>query len=358
MRVCILGSGLSALTLANAMVNENICVDILLSQKKHIINKSRTIGISKSNFDFFNQNIINIEKIIWKIKKIEIFTENFNGEKILNFGSSSDQLFSTVKNINLYDVLHKNLKSKKNQKKIKFNKKLSNIKNYDLVINTDYSNSLTKKFFNKRIVKTYNSFAYSTIINHQEIKNDVAMQIFTKKGPLAFLPISKNYTSIVYSVHNSKNQIQESIIDLIKYYNTKYKIKKITDFENFELKSFFLRSYYNKNILAFGDLLHRIHPLAGQGFNMTIRDVKILTEIIREKLSLGLPIDHSVNKQFEKKIKHKNYIFSNGIELIHEFFNFERKFNNPFLSQSVQLIGKNRSVNKFFTKIADEGLIF
>ena len=29
-------------------------------------------------------------------------------------------------------------------------------------------------------------------------------------------------------------------------------------------------SYYKDNILAFGDLLHKVHPLAGQGFNMSI----------------------------------------------------------------------------------------
>ena len=37
------------------------------------------------------------------------------------------------------------------------------------------------------------------------------------------------------------------------------------------------------NILAFGDLLHKIHPLAGQGFNMTIRDIKVLLEIIKKR---------------------------------------------------------------------------
>ena len=51
----------------------------------------------------------------------------------------------------------------------------------------------------------------------------------------------------------------------------------------FELKSSNLRSYYHKNILAFGDLLHRLHPLAGQGFNMTIRDINILCELIKLK---------------------------------------------------------------------------
>ena len=40
------------------------------------------------------------------------------------------------------------------------------------------------------------------------------------------------------------------------------------EIETFELKSLSLRSYYDSNILAFGDLLHRIHPLAGQGLRL------------------------------------------------------------------------------------------
>ena len=48
-----------------------------------------------------------------------------------------------------------------------------------------------------------------------------------------------------------------------------------------------LRNYIHKNILAFGELIHRIHPLAGQGFNMTIRDIKSLSNIIDQKLYLG-----------------------------------------------------------------------
>ena len=81
---------------------------------------------------------------------------------------------------------------------------------------------------------------------------------------------------------------------------------------SFELKSLSLRSYSHVHILAFGDLLHRIHPLAGQGFNMTIRDVKILLEIIISKQSLGLNLDSSVNYDFENKLKHKNFINSSN----------------------------------------------
>ena len=61
--------------------------------------------------------------------------------------------------------------------------------------------------------------------------------------------------------------------------------------------------------------------------------------------------------EFEKKIRHRNLIFSNGIDLVHEFFNFERKTNSSFLSKSIQFLGKSSSVNKFFTNIADKGTL-
>ena len=43
------------------------------NKKKKNNQLNRTLGISKSNIDFFNKNILNIEKLLWNIKKIEIF---------------------------------------------------------------------------------------------------------------------------------------------------------------------------------------------------------------------------------------------------------------------------------------------
>ena len=359
MTVCILGNSLTALTLAKTLVNYEIDVDLIFNKKNYKINDTRTIGISKSNVDFFNTNIINIEKLIWNIKAIEIFTENFSKEKLINFKADKSQLFSIIKNYELHQLLNKELsKSKFFRLKFSTEKNLFYLNKYELVINCDSFNSITKRYFSKKISKKYNSTAYTTIISHDKIINTTAVQIFTKKGPLAFLPISNKKTSIVYSVHNSNNGEEENIKELIKDKNFKYNIRDLEKINSFELKSFNLRSYYHNNILAFGDLLHKVHPLAGQGFNMTIRDIKVLTQIIKKKLDLGLLLDSSVSLEFQKRTKHKNFIFSNGIDLIYEFFNIERKMKNSLLSKSVKFIGNHPSVNKIFTKIADRGVLF
>ena len=359
MTVCILGNNLTALTLAKVLVNNGIDVDVIFNKKNYEISPSRTIGISKNNIDFFNSNIINIEKLIWKVKRIEVFSESLKIEKLINFKSNNDQLFSIIKNYRLYNLLHKDLsKNRSFRSKFSNEKDLSFLNEYELIINCETSNFITNRYFSKKITKKYNSYAYTTIITHDQIINDTASQIFTNKGPLAFLPISNRKTSIVYSVHNSKNQKEENIEQLIKDKNFKYKIRYIEKINSFKLSSLNLRSYYHNNILAFGDILHKVHPLAGQGFNMTIRDIKILLEIIKTRIDVGLSIDKSVNLEFQKKLRHKNFIFSNGIDLIHEFFNIERKMKSSFLIKSVRLISNYPLINRMFTKIADRGVLF
>ena len=356
MKVCILGDGLTSLALAKALVNKGISTDVFTSKNIKKKDKFRSLGISKSNIEFFNENILNVKKFLWDIEKIEIYSENFDNKKIIDFNNNKERLFSTIKNHELNTYLITQLKK---NKFFKFKKGLDNYeivkKNYQLIINCEVNNQITKKFFYKKLKKDYESYAYTTIIEHKKIsKNNVATQTFTKKGPIAFLPISNKETSIVYSIKGEK-KIQ--INDLIRKFNIKYKINRINKISRFKLSSSNLRSYYHQNILAFGDLLHRIHPLAGQGFNMSIRDIKSLIEIIENKINLGLNLDSSICEEFENKNKHKNYVFSNGIDFIYEFFNIENNINNNILSKIVKVFANNKISNKFLIKLADEGLL-
>ena len=356
MRIFIVGGGLTALTLAKALVNQNIHVDVLIDKKKQIIDQDRTIGITKSNVQYFNNNIINIDTIIWKLNKIEIFSEKLNKEKLLEFQNNNQELFSMVRSFDLYNILQKSLKRNKFLK-IRNNINLTNFQDkYNLLVNLNFSNLIAKKFFSKKIIKKYKSLAYTTTLKHEKINNKVARQVFTKIGPLAFLPISDKETSIVYSINNESDIKKKNLIELINLHNPIYNIKGFKKISSFELLSVNLRNYYYKNILAFGELIHKIHPLAGQGFNMTVRDIKILLEIIQNKIDLGLPINSSVSQEFQKNTKHKNFIFSNGIDFIYEFFNYEGKLNNNVFVNSLKYFGNKNSVNKIMKKIADNGL--
>ena len=78
--------------------------------------------------------------------------------------------------------------------------------NYNLIINCDFNHEITNRFFSNMIKKEYDSFAFTTCIYHKKISNNnIATQIFTNNGPIAFLPISNTKTSIVYSYRTKES---------------------------------------------------------------------------------------------------------------------------------------------------------
>ena len=85
MKVCIIGNNLTSFVLAKALVNKDIFVDIFYKNKKVYIDKSRTIGISKSNIDYLNRYVSNISKILWPIKQIKIYSENSRNKDLITF---------------------------------------------------------------------------------------------------------------------------------------------------------------------------------------------------------------------------------------------------------------------------------
>ena len=93
-----------------------------------------------------------------------------------------------------------------------------------------------------------------------------------------------------------------SLLKIINKYNHQYVITKISDVESVGIKFLVLRDYFFKNILSFGDLIHKVHPLAGQGFNMTIRDIKSLSNILEENIKLGIDDGEIIAENFKKLI--------------------------------------------------------
>jgi len=365
MNICIIGDGLTSLSLAKNLINKKINVYLYHKNKIENLSSSRTIGISKNNLEFFRKEIYKIpNKILWEIKKIEIYSKKLEKENLLRFENNKVNLFYMVKNNDLYKLLINKISKnkffkKKLIKKNSFYQDLLKKNKYDLIINCDSNNILSKKFFTKKIDKDYNNLAYTTVLKHKKVENNTATQIFTNNGPIAFLPISNTKTSIVCSLDTKNKKYNDSeVLDLISKNNSKYQIEKTHKLSSFKLSSSNLRNYHHKNILAFGDLLHRIHPLAGQGFNMTIRDIKVLSLIIQSKIDLGLQLDSSILDIFEKKTKNKNFLFSNSIDFIYEVFNFDKKIRNKSFNKILKIIGKNKNLTNYLIKLADRGLNF
>ena len=116
--------------------------------------------------------------------------------------------------------------------------------------------------------------------------------------------------------------------------------------------------YFKKNILILGDGLHTIHPMAGQGFNLVLRDIKKLEELISKTLKLGLLIKHSfILKSFYNSRKPENNLVGLGINLTNIFFKNNKYF--PSLKKGIlNNIGKFSFIKRLSQSISDKGILF
>ena len=139
MNICVIGNNLTGLALSKALVSKKLNVTIYYNYKKRISKTNRSIGITKENIDFFNNEILNIKKKYFNIiNEIEIFTEKSKNKKILNFSERSKEFFNIIKSQTLYDLLKKSLSKKKYFKKKK----------------------IYTKTFKKNIIKNKNNFKF------------------------------------------------------------------------------------------------------------------------------------------------------------------------------------------------------
>ena len=329
---------------------------------KHKTNKSRTVGLSQNSIDFLEEQGINIKKIGHKINKINL---QKNGEKknFLEFNANkTDSCFTMVKNDSFFNKVCGSLKKEKlySEKLIgvekNYEKILTKFKN-NIIINSENNNYIKKKYFPRSIKKDYHSKAFTSIITHQNFKNDQATQVFTDFGPLAFLPISKKKTSIVFSAYNNAELNENKIKELIKIHNKNYLIKSFQKIESFPIKFSVARKYVYKNILLFGDNIHKVHPLAGQGFNMTIRDIIILNSMIKKNIALGLDLLTCL-KAFEKKRGHSNILFSHGIDFVHEFFKLDNKIGSSYTKKMFNIFNSSLLFKKLSQQVANRGKFF
>ena len=150
------------------------------------------------------------------------------------------------------------------------------------------------------IEKKTKDFKQTALVFEFETSKDYsskAFQFFLGDSILAILPIKSKLMSVVWSCDNNVFERMQSLNDaafkkeLIKIVGDKFgTVKLISKREHFPLLMTKVSSFFQKRVLLMGDAAHSIHPLAGQGLNLGIRDIIELERGIKKSnyLDLGL----------------------------------------------------------------------
>ena len=360
-RICIIGDGLSGLMSVIALNNLPNLEVHLIAKKNKSLNDKRTTAISASNFNFFQDIMSKVDKkLFWPSKKINLFYETKDLKiNFLNLNDDKNNLMYIFKNNKVKEALLKEIKKKK-IKIIKKNiTKISDLDAYDLkVLCLGRKSGIYQNIVhNRSIEKDYKEIALTGYVKHK-LKHVNTSQFFLKEGPLAILPFSKSNFSFVWSVKKELIKkdirliIESKICELLKI-NKKI---NITNIQSYPLTLNLKRTYYKNDTLIVGEGLHTVHPVAGQGFNLIMRDIKKLKEVLKYYTDLGISIkSSSALEDFSRDRKPENIITGLGIDFTHNFFK-QNKLLDPIKEVILKNISKNDSLKKISKFISNQGL--
>jgi len=359
-RICIVGDGLSGLMTALALNKLDGLEVHLVSKKNKLFKDKRTTAISASNYDFLNRVVDKLDKkLFWPSNKINLFYETKDQNmNFLNFNEDKKNLMYIFENDKVKEKLLKEIKKKKIKTLQKNINNLKDLKGYDLkILCLGRSSKIYQNILDKRSLdKDYKEIAITGYVNHS-LKNLNTAQYFLKDGPLAILPFSKKNFSFVWSVNkdfpkkNINNVIKSKICEILKT-----KKIKISNQQSYPLQLNLKRTYFKKDLLILGEGLHTIHPVAGQGFNLVLRDINKLQEILKYYTELGMSLKSCpALEDFTNNRKAENIITGIGIDLTHNFFK-QNKFLDPFKETILKNVSKNNTFKKISKFISNQGL--
>ena len=127
--------------------------------------------------------------------------------------------------------------------------------------------------------------------------------------------------------------------------------------ESHNLNSHLGDKCFKERVLVFGDALYSVHPLVGQGFNMILRDIQKLDEIVKQKIALGLDLGSSlILSEFNNNTRANNFVYSTGIKIIKKIFTTNNVIFKNLRNYSTLKLNKNRNFKNFFINLADKGI--
>ena len=173
---------------------------------------------------------------------------------------------------------------------------------------------------------------FSTELSHQNI----ARQWFRRDGVLALLPLPGKLISMVWSANEEQSTrlLSFSETDICQQVekassHTLGKLQLITKPVSFPLNFVHVKNLIEPRLALIGDAAHGIHPLAGQGVNLGLRDARKLVSTIIERGARSDCGDYMLLRQYERARKEDILAMEFATDSLQKLFNNE----NPTLAR-------------------------
>ena len=315
--VAVLGLGLNGLACAYYFAKNGINVTIFdeNSFKKTFQNDLRTSFISGKTMNFLGEISHNIIEKSGKIEYIYSFKEY--GDSVVEL--INENMGYIVDNATLKNEMANYIQNSPYVKicdNTKIESIISNPENtiingtsFDLTIsalgrNADFCKNLSIKEFQN----DYNQTALVFDISHTKPHKNIAVEMFGDGYILAVLPKKNEYvSSVILNISDEKMTSEGN--EILKFLRSLVRLRHIGEISSiatsvlkYPLSTKFLKTQHKNAIFFIGDTFHTVHPVLGQGFNMSVKDIEKLAKHILECKNLGIPLHANLESVARKNI--------------------------------------------------------
>ena len=198
-----------------------------------------------------------------------------------------------------------------------------------LVVGADGRASQTRENAGIRLTQwSYNQTGIVCTVEHEKPHNNVAHEKFLPSGPFAILPLTGNRSSIVWTERSD-------IAPLIMALGEKEFLQELGcrfgDFLGglsvtgprwaYPLSLQYAERSIDQRLALAGDSAHGMHPIAGQGLNMGLRDVAALAQVLTDARRLGLdPGDGAVLERYQRWRRFDNTLMLALTDVLNRLF--------------------------------------
>ncbi|WP_295692381.1 UbiH/UbiF/VisC/COQ6 family ubiquinone biosynthesis hydroxylase [Maricaulis sp.] len=197
-------------------------------------------------------------------------------------------------------------------------------------------------------------------VRHAEPHKGVAYEYFLPSGPFAILPLPDNRASLVWT---EPNAIADALKDAPEAVFQEELENRFGDFLGdvrpegprfaYPLGLRYAERFCEERVAFVGDAARGIHPLAGQGFNLGIRDAAALAEVVGEARRVGLDIGALITlRRYEEWRKFDSAMLAAGTDVFNRLFSNDIEPIRQLRGLGLSLVNKIGPARRFFMRQA------
>lgn len=206
--------------------------------------------------------------------------------------------------------------------------------------------------------KSYHQKGLVAYIKLENAPTETALQAFNTGGPIGILPFKDSTFSIVWSLPEEQCQYWLDCNKDTFEAGLKKAIGKdlgnvtlMSQRAAFPLTQLYANQFFDKRVVLCGDTAHGVHPLAGQGVNLGIGDIKQLFEVLDIKTLKDEDTLYLALRKYQRRRISQVKETSEMMSFLHSLFKDDNHIKKPLRTAGLKLLN-NSPLKKWFVSQA------